>query len=80
MSIIKKTTRLRESFPRQTTEFKTTTKFTARFCYATNQVVGSLRRTRRCTASREKRAIEINGIRGFIGEISDQPLTLKSRR
>ena len=28
----------------------------------------SLRRTRRCSASRRKRAIEINGIKGFIGE------------
>ena len=54
----------------QTTEYKTTTAFKAKFCYATNVVAGSLRRTRRCTASREKRAIEINGIKGFIGEIS----------
>ena len=53
----------------QTTEYKTTTAFKAKFCYATNVVAGSLRRTRRCTASREKRAIEINGIKGFIGEI-----------
>ena len=46
----------------QTTQTTTVTKSTVLFCYATKKIGN-----RECSA-RKRRAIEINGIKGFIGE------------
>ena len=46
----------------QTTQTTTVTKSTVLFCYATKKIGN-----RECSA-RKKRAIEINGIEGFVGK------------
>ena len=48
----------------QTTQTATVTLSTVLFCYATKKIG----KNRECSSSRERRAIEINGIEGFLGE------------
>ena len=51
----------------QTTQTTTVTKSTVLFCYATKKIGN-----RECSA-RKKRAIEINGIEGFVGKDPSKP-------
>ena len=45
----------------------TVTKTTVYYCYSTDKLLGGLEKIRQCS-ERRKRAIEVDGIRGFIGE------------
>ena len=58
----------------QTTVTTTVTSTTDYYCYSTDVLLGALEKIRQCSdgsgsAARRKRAIEINGIRGFIGKL-----------
>ena len=45
----------------------TVTKTTVYYCYSTDKLLGGLEKIRQCS-ERRRRAIEVDGIRGFIGE------------